>query len=621
MSPRPRRRLWTRVLFVVVATILLLEVVLQVGAVVVWLGQRGRALDATNASGRTVLCVGDSWTHGIGSLDFATGSYPARLENYLRQHVAADWQVLNGGQSGQNSRDVLERLPGQLERARPAWVLVLVGQNDFWSRPDRLVLEPGAVPMDPGAFRWRFRTGRLIAWLAGKWSGAGQAGGGAAEPRAGVAPPWETDDASWQLVRPPSRGRALPDEEWADDPETNLVLRRARDEQAVKRFDAAREVLEERAARQPEDPRVFADLANLRRKMADVEPAREMLAALETGYAEHRSAWWAISWARALANVADRTEACEQIGRLSAEWPDDAELAGLYAHALFLVDDVDAARRRIEAAWTLEPSAGLAQIRYLVWRGDGGRPTAEALVGGYLLDNDARQFAGRCRAVLQLRPEDRSAMDEVIAAADCDSGQRARLVEIVAWVAADLETDGMAGGGEASATLEAHLEQIRAVVAGAGARCAFLTYPLPNSGVEELARVARRLDIPFLPVYELYPGQDWARLKAPDGHCNDAGYALMAEMVGLWLAPLLEATAFEPPAGLWRSDAGQLTLGLSPGGRGFLQAEPLVWRTEGAAIALSLDKGTELVFSFGIDGDRMELRDPADQVHEFARVR
>jgi lysophospholipase L1-like esterase len=103
-----------------------LEVVLQVGALV--LG-RGAAVPVTSGDGVAVLCVGDSFTYGLGAAEPAQ-SYPSVLG---RSPGLEDVQVVNLGWPGQDSGRVLARLPAQLETTRPAIVCVLAGYNDFWS--------------------------------------------------------------------------------------------------------------------------------------------------------------------------------------------------------------------------------------------------------------------------------------------------------------------------------------------------------------------------------------------------------------------------------------------------------------------------------------------------------
>jgi acyl-CoA thioesterase-1 len=74
----------------------------------------------------TVLALGDSLTSGVGAS--ADTAYPAVLARLT------GWKVVNGGISGDTSGDALARLPGLLQKHKPALVIVSIGGNDFLRR-------------------------------------------------------------------------------------------------------------------------------------------------------------------------------------------------------------------------------------------------------------------------------------------------------------------------------------------------------------------------------------------------------------------------------------------------------------------------------------------------------
>lgn len=77
-------------LLLALVSLLLLECALQGAAVVAWLWHRPAERTQAVAAENTILCVGDSWTYGIGSSD-PSRSYPMQLQ-----------RILNEGKSGQH---------------------------------------------------------------------------------------------------------------------------------------------------------------------------------------------------------------------------------------------------------------------------------------------------------------------------------------------------------------------------------------------------------------------------------------------------------------------------------------------------------------------------------------
>ncbi|HET9888583.1 MAG TPA: hypothetical protein VFR10_13830, partial [bacterium] len=87
------------VLFGILVGLLLLEGTLQALAYATFRSARAEQSTASEhspSSGHRVLCVGDSYTYGIGAKSHQ-GSYPARLQEYLRGESGEDWFVANEG--------------------------------------------------------------------------------------------------------------------------------------------------------------------------------------------------------------------------------------------------------------------------------------------------------------------------------------------------------------------------------------------------------------------------------------------------------------------------------------------------------------------------------------------
>ena len=75
----------------------------------------------------TVLILGDSLTQGVGASSAQT-NYPALLKQQTQ------WNIINGGVSGNTSTQALARLPELLQQHQPTLVIISIGGNDFLQR-------------------------------------------------------------------------------------------------------------------------------------------------------------------------------------------------------------------------------------------------------------------------------------------------------------------------------------------------------------------------------------------------------------------------------------------------------------------------------------------------------
>ncbi|MFH1462817.1 MAG: GDSL-type esterase/lipase family protein [Pseudomonadota bacterium] len=167
-----------------------------------------------------ILCVGDSFTYGLGSEDGR--GYPEHLQGLLD----AAWgpgaaQVHNVGLPGQNSPQAADALPGQLGIVRPELMILLVGHNNTWNYND-LHLAPGegSVALRGASLLDRLRVVRLLrialGWDLGRQERAEAAARGidaagmGADPQAEVWYRWQdkrakqdklqNERAHWQAV-------------------------------------------------------------------------------------------------------------------------------------------------------------------------------------------------------------------------------------------------------------------------------------------------------------------------------------------------------------------------------------------------------------------------------------
>lgn len=143
--------------------LLLLEGVLQLGAWYV----RATAPEQPSrwlTDHRRILCLGDSNTYGL-YLE-RSEAYPQQLETLWNQKVRSPKvEVLNLGFPGSNSSAVLSQLRGMLETFRPDVVLVLIGTNDFWTRPVERSHASGASVTSRGFLQRHSRVFKIYEML------------------------------------------------------------------------------------------------------------------------------------------------------------------------------------------------------------------------------------------------------------------------------------------------------------------------------------------------------------------------------------------------------------------------------------------------------------------------
>jgi lysophospholipase L1-like esterase len=140
-----------------------------VGAAYAW----SRRPASTGESPAAVLCVGDSFTYGIGAP--AGESYPSHLERRLAgagAGVRGRTRVVNAGVPGSNSTQLVDGLEALLTRHRPAVVAVLTGHNDGNTADSHYYLFTAPGSAEDARRRWhhrlsRFRTYKLLRAAAG----------------------------------------------------------------------------------------------------------------------------------------------------------------------------------------------------------------------------------------------------------------------------------------------------------------------------------------------------------------------------------------------------------------------------------------------------------------------
>ncbi len=490
---------------------------LQAGAFAVWWWRR--APDATVvAKGDTILCIGDSWTEGMGSSNPATRSYPAVLQAVLHER-GSRWRVANCGQAGRNSREVLELLPAQLRQYGPRIVCVLVAGNDYWTLPQPLP-ETVGVYVDPGAYRFRWRVPRLAAWVAGKLTGAAARSGGEWEPRV-----MEHTCAYWSLPKP-----------YASDFRANALKARGGQLHREKDLAGARACFEQAMEIAPEDVHVRWMLASLAHTAGDAPASARQLDWLRAAWQRDPDSYWhGTSLVSALRHCTCWQECKDVAARLLEKYPDDAELWRSRCVAEFQLGDVAAAKQSNELAVRLGAIAWDYWLRFQMHIGAGELDGAiRAVLAGYVMCNDAKELESALRILGE------AAFDRVQQMAreyECDPPVRGRLLEVVSRVRGSQRSE------QVRQVLAQHIARVIRAAREAGAQAVVTCYPTMHDSEDVLRTTAAEHGAIFVEMHSLFEQRrgrrTWEQLKSVDGHCNDDGYRLMAEVMADALMPLL----------------------------------------------------------------------------------
>jgi lysophospholipase L1-like esterase len=124
------------------AGLVLLELVLQAGALYVR-STRGTVASSSWIPGRRrVVALGDSNTYGL-YLGTRSNAYPAVLERLWNEAPSTmPIEVLNLGFPGTNSSRIVNALPEILATLHPDVVTLMVGGNDLWTVPEPTNVAP-----------------------------------------------------------------------------------------------------------------------------------------------------------------------------------------------------------------------------------------------------------------------------------------------------------------------------------------------------------------------------------------------------------------------------------------------------------------------------------------------
>jgi len=583
-------------------TLALLELTLQAGALLVWLTHSPTSASKLVETDKTVLCVGDSFTYGMGSSG-VEHSYPAQLEKILTEDLGDSWQVISDGWPSRNSREALERIPLLLETSRPNFVCIIIGINDFWSRPARLEHGGKAGSKETGgsgdSFRIQWRTGRLISWLMGESIPTGaeianptRTTASAPEspqatttptPLAGTA--WKKDDSvvvflaggqaffsavsdqpcSWiiddeiLLVKSPDTTARY---KWQQEGNTLSLLPQGSDEAivltatAMPKIEAPLtattglsgwELLENGDLEKAEqafrakiaqstngDPSDREGLIHVLAPRGEIKEAMEHLRWLEAAHARDSTNREVASALVSSLNLLGFGKKCMDVALVSLEQsPDNPYLWFHAAWQLFQHGHEDRAKQAIKKC--LE-SIQDSNSPLLVWACQNAahiysktqpRKSLYYAVRFFLLGGDRKESS----QLLSLGENYTEEMlMDVLDELGLPSNERQEIESVYHQAKFPADDD------EILSTYEAHLRQMIHLCRERGATAVLVSYPWAD---ERLTRIHHRLDAEMqIGVLDLATqfdqrliGKTRADYFAADGHCNDAGYKIMAQIV------------------------------------------------------------------------------------------
>jgi len=87
--------------------------------------------DNDNESNYTIMCVGDSFTRGIGAP--SGNDYPLYLQKLFNEKQDKIVKVLNTSVAGKNSSQIMNTLPDEIKKARPDMLILLMGGANHWN--------------------------------------------------------------------------------------------------------------------------------------------------------------------------------------------------------------------------------------------------------------------------------------------------------------------------------------------------------------------------------------------------------------------------------------------------------------------------------------------------------
>jgi lysophospholipase L1-like esterase len=152
----------------VILSVVLLELTLRLmGGVYLFLHRTPQI----SGPGYKIFCIGESTTWGTGAAAPLLQGYPKQLEGMLNErYPKLGIQCFFDDSIGQNTSEILYKLPGYVSKYNPRLVIIMAGVNNWWNLDRSNILLFRKDTVIPKAtlrlliFLDRFRVWKLLKW-------------------------------------------------------------------------------------------------------------------------------------------------------------------------------------------------------------------------------------------------------------------------------------------------------------------------------------------------------------------------------------------------------------------------------------------------------------------------
>jgi len=502
-------------------------------------GKKANSSANTKSDGsRIILCLGDSYTFGMGASEPDKFSYPAQLQVYLNREHPGDWTVINGGFPGKNSSQMAKDLRGHFEGDNPPEIVILTGGvNDSWSNPEQISLSESSntnLETPQKTFRWEFRSAKLLRTLAV---------GDIFHIKEQQNPPLPVEVAAPpppEVSAPIAASPTPPEPQKEVNPWT--ILDSGHTQEAIDAFYVFG------------DPHTSVEIQEslviAYKRLGNMEKVNEYLNYLEIAYDKDPSDNNASRLVNSMGNAGATDWILENGPRIAGQHPEDPLISLQLGNALLHDNKVEEAKAEL--------------IR--------GKPFLEQQPDHYITGRYWRTMsAAYSRALPESRLDLADSLRYLVRAHETDSNSEATLAELMrirAWITDAPLKQALADenigdtvrtevlslfqntqstdrtGDVANVTRFNFSEMIR-YCRSRGSRVVLGNYPfIDEQVIEVMDQLSEEFQLSHVPVYktfqELLKTEPNEELFVSDGHCTDRGYGIMADLIfEQGVAPLL----------------------------------------------------------------------------------